>query len=215
MAERKDQLRGAALDYLLKHGVANASLRPMAAALGTSARILMFHFKSKEGLLREVLEELQRRLQASFASMADSGPRRVAPLKRFWLWATRAENYPYLRLLYEAQIIAVQNPAEYGRYLKEASTDWQAISVRALSESIRSGPMATLCIAVFDGLMLEFMSTGNLRETTRALDHFIAIASPPEQVPKKRTAAVRKTTSSRTGALRSEQSDLSQRATSR
>ena len=191
MAERKDQLRGAALDYLLEQGVAKASLRPMAAALGTSARILIFHFKSKEGLLREVMEELQRRLQASFTSMAESRPRRVPPLKRFWLWATRSENYPYLRLLYEAQIVAVQNPAEYGRYLKKTSKDWHAISVRTLSESIRSGPMATLCIAVFDGLLLEFMSTGNLRGTTQALDHFIAIASPPKRGPKRRGAASR------------------------
>lgn len=191
MAERKDQLRGAALDYLLEHGVANASLRPMAAALDTSARMLMFHFNSKEGLLREALEELHRRLQASFASMTEPGPRRVAPLKRFWLWATSAENYPSMRLLYEAQIIAVHNPADYGGYLKKVSADWHAISVRAMSESIRSGPMATLCIAVFDGLLLEFMSTGNLRGTTQALDHFIAIALP-KQGPRERPAAATK-----------------------
>jgi AcrR family transcriptional regulator len=194
MTQRKDQLRSAALDYLLQHGVANASLRPMAAALGTSARILMFHFKSKEGLLQEVLEELHRRLQAAFVSMVERDrARRVSPLKRFWLWATRAENYPYMRLLYEAQIIAVQNPAEYGRYLTKASADWHAISVGALSESIRSGPMATLCIAVFDGLLLEFMSTGDLRGTTKALEHFIAIAQPSERSPKKRRAAAKKT----------------------
>jgi len=186
MVKRKVQLRGAALDYLLEHGVANASLRPMAAALGTSARILMFHFKSKEGLLQEALEELHLRLQASFAAMAGSGPRRVPPLKRFWLWATRPKNYPYLRLLYEAQIVAVQNPAVYGRYLKKTSSEWQAISLRAMTESIRTGAMATLCIAVFDGLMLEFMSTGNRRGTTRALDRFIAIASPSQRRPSRR-----------------------------
>ena len=73
-----------------------------------------------------------------------------------------------MRRAHEAQIIAVLNPAEYGRYLKKASTDWHAISVRTLSESIRSGPMATLCIAVFDGLMLEFMSTDNPRGATQA-----------------------------------------------
>jgi len=197
MTERKDQLRGAALDYLLEHGVANASLRPMAAALGTSARMLLFHFKSKEGLLQEALEDMQRRLQASFTSIAESGPRGVPPLKRFWLWATSAENYPCLRLLYEAQIIAAQNPAAYGRYLRKTSTDWQVISMRALSEAIRSGPMAMLCIAVFDGLMLEFMSTGNLRGTTQALDRFIAIASPSKQRPKLRPARAKKAAGTR------------------
>ncbi|MFY9346045.1 MAG: TetR/AcrR family transcriptional regulator [Planctomycetota bacterium] len=180
MTERKDQLRAAVLDHLLKHGVASASLRPMAAALGTSARILMFHFKSKEALLQETLEELQLRLRASFASMVDPGPRRVSPLKRFWLWAASPQNAPCLRLLYEAQIIAIQNPTKYGHYLAESSANWLAMSLKAMSEPLRSGPMARLCIAVFDGLMLEYLSTGNLRATTQALDHFIALARLPQ-----------------------------------
>lgn len=175
MAERKVHLRAAVLDYLLKHGVASASLRPMAAALGTSARILMFHFKSKEALLQEAMEELQSQLRTSFAAMVDPGPRRVSPLKRFWLWAARPQNTSRLRLLYEVQIIAIQNPAKYGRYLAESSANWLAISLEAMSEPLRKGPMARLCIAVFDGLMLEYLSTGNLRATTQALDHFIAL----------------------------------------
>jgi len=180
MSKRKKEWLDAALNYLLEHGVANMSLRPMAAALGTSPRILMFHFKSKEGLLREVLGELQARLQASFVAIAsaDSGPSRAAPLKRFWQWATGKEGFPYLRLLYEAQIVAIQNPAKYGPYLTKTSSDWLTISVRALSESTRPGPMATLCVAVFDGLFLELLSTGDRRRVTDALDQFIAIASP-------------------------------------
>ena len=179
ISKRKKEWLDAALVYLLEHGVANISLRPMAVALGTSPRILMFHFKTKEGLLREVLGELQARLQASFLAIAseNSSPRRAAPLKRFWQWATGKEGFPYLRLLYEAQIVAIQNPAKYGPYLTKTSSDWLAISVRALAESTRTGPMATLCVAVFDGLFLELLSTGDRRRVTDALDHFIAIAT--------------------------------------
>ena len=121
MSSRKIELLDASLRYLVEHGVANISLRPMAAALGTSPRILMFHFKSKEGLLQDVFAELNSRLQASLRTMAstDFDPLRVPPLKRFWQWATRKENFPYFRLLYEAQIVALQNPKEYGRYLQK------------------------------------------------------------------------------------------------
>jgi AcrR family transcriptional regulator len=179
MSSRKNELRDAALAYLLDHGVANVSLRPMAAHLGTSARILMFHFKSKEGLLQEVLQELQSRLQSSFSTMSSVRPnaRQVPPLKRFWHWAIRKENLPYLRLLYEVHMVAVQNPAEYRRYLKKVSLDWQAIVFQALSESVRSEAMSTLCIAVFDGLFLEMINTGDRARLTRALDGFISMAS--------------------------------------
>jgi AcrR family transcriptional regulator len=180
MPSRKDALRDAALDYLVEHGVANVTLRPMAAAIGTSARLLIFHFTSKERLLQEVFGELHARLQASFAAMlaADPGPaRRVAPLKRFWLWATAPENLPYVRLLYEVQIIAIQNPDAYAGYLEQTSRDWLALSERALAASIRSKPMATLCIAVFDGLFLELLATGDRSRVTRALDRFIEMAA--------------------------------------
>lgn len=170
MPTRKAQLLSSAVDYLVAHGVADLSLRPMAAAMGTSARLLIFHFKSKEQLLIEVLGEVNRRLQTSFVTL---GPGQ--PIKEFWRWATRAGNLPYLRLLYEVQIIAIQNPAVFGRYLEKSSTGWLTLAEGALSRSIRSKTMATLCIAVFDGLLLELLSTGHRSRTTRALDHFIEI----------------------------------------
>ncbi len=180
MLARKAELLDAAVDYLVENGVANVSLRPMAAAMGTSARLLIFHFQSKERLLQEVFSELQSRLQASFVAMtrADSGLRPEAPIKRYWRWATSSKNLPYFRLLYEVQIIAIQNPAEYGRYLEKSSSAWLTLSERALSESIRSKAMATLCVAVFDGLFLELLSTGDHARVTRALDRFVALAIP-------------------------------------
>ena len=175
-SNRREQLRDAALAYLVEHGLTGVSLRPMAARLGTSARILMFHFKSKEGLMTEVMEELHARLQASFLKLSESADRRVPPLKRFWLWARDRKNFLYLRLLYESQIVAARNGKQYGRHLKKSSTDWQRLVFQRLSESVRSQELATLCIAVFDGLFLELIVTGDRQRLTRAMDYFIAIA---------------------------------------
>ena len=175
-SNRKEQLRDAALAYLVEHGLTGVSLRPMAAQLGTSARILIFHFKSKEGLMTEVMEELHARLQASFLKLSESPDRSVPPLKRFWLWARDRKNFVYLRLLYESQIVAARNGKQYGRHLKKSSTDWQRLVFQRLSESVRSQEMATLCIAVFDGLFLELIVTGDRQRLTRAMDYFIAIA---------------------------------------
>lgn len=176
MSTRKDDLLGAALEYLVRNGAASVSLRPLAAALGTSARMLVFHFGSKERLLQEVMLELSSRLQRSLQAMsARSG--QVPPLKLFWEWATAKENLPGLKLLYEVQIIATQNPSEYGRYLKKVSDDWHRTALAAMSESRRSSELATLCIAVFDGLFLELMAGGDHVRLTQALDRFVAMVS--------------------------------------
>jgi AcrR family transcriptional regulator len=153
----------------------------MASQLGTSPRILMFHFKSKERLLQDVMEELQRRLQSSFAGMSTSKRKKASSIKRFWTWATEKRNLPSLRLLYEAQIIAAQNPDVYGPYLQKVSRHWQDLVFQTLSESLRSEDLATLCIAVFDGLLLEMIMTGERARLMGALDKFIALASSPRR----------------------------------
>ena len=64
---------------------------------------------------------------------------------------------------------------------KKASGDWQAAAFDLMSPSLKNKAMASLCIAVFDGLMLERMSGGAMPRLTESLDLFIAMntkASP-------------------------------------
>jgi AcrR family transcriptional regulator len=67
--DRKSELRTKALEYLLEHGVADLSLRPLASEIGTSARLLIYHFESKDGLIRAVMEEARLRAQQSFSAL--------------------------------------------------------------------------------------------------------------------------------------------------
>ncbi len=175
MRDRKDELLDGAIDYLTRNGVADMSLRPLAAAIGTSARMLIFHFASKENLLLEVLGAIQRRLQASLLSLADAPERsgHMSPMRIFWNWATDAANLPYLRLLYEVHFMALQNRTVFGQYLDRTSRNWRDIIEEQLPPAIRSRATATLCEAVFDGLVIDLMNTGDRQRTTAALDAFI------------------------------------------
>lgn len=177
MQPRKQELVDAAIGYLLEHGLADLSLRPLAAAAGTSARLLIYHFGSKERLLAEVLEAMQSRLRDSFAEvLARRGPAEgEPPIRTFWKWAASQRNFASMKLLYELQILAAQNPESYSRYLRRNSRDWIELVRTALPPAERSPVLATLLVAVFDGLFLELMSTGDRKRTTRALDEFIRI----------------------------------------
>lgn len=175
MVPRKQELVEATIGYLVEHGLADLSLRPLAAAAGTSARLLIYHFGSKERLLAEVLDTLQNRLRESFAEVSAAGAEGEAPLRTFWKWATSRRNFASLRLLYELQILAAQNPESYGRYLERNSRDWLELVRTALPPAERTDAMATLLVAVFDGLFLELVSTGDRKRTTDALDEFVRI----------------------------------------
>jgi AcrR family transcriptional regulator len=179
MKERKQEIIEAVIAYLLKHGLADVSLRPLAAKSGTSSRLLIYHFKSKDGLLAEVLLAMQARVRRSCEELlakATNDRRGKVPLRLFWDWATDEDNFPYLKLLYELQVLAIQNPSAYAKYLEESSVSWLQFALSAMSEERRTPELATLCSALFDGLFLDFMSTGDRKRTTRALETFIQLA---------------------------------------
>jgi len=197
MQTRKEILTDELVGYLLEHGLSDLSLRPLADALGTSARLLIYHFESKEGLLTEVLDSMQTRLRQSFASLVERrAGQSERPLKMFWGWAIADENYPYFKLLYELQILAVQNPTVYGPYLQRNASNWSELIGTALPEAERTPAMVTLLGAVFDGLFLELMSSGDRKRTTQAVLQFIQLvdeARAARPAARKKTAKALKT----------------------
>lgn len=71
---RRDELLNAAAAYLLRHGVAGMSLRPMAAAIGTSARLLIYHFGTKDQLLIEAMGVIRAQARAAAEAMLRDAP---------------------------------------------------------------------------------------------------------------------------------------------
>ena len=173
MSERRDELIEKALDYFLDHGVAGLSLRPLAAEIGTSARLLVYHFRSKDGLIQAVMDEVRARVQTSFAATSErSGKGSAHVMHSFWSWVIRPANARLLKLLFEVQVLALQNPRVYARYLEGTSSSWLALIEASLPPVKERRAAATLCAAVIDGLLLEYLATGDRRRTTEALKLF-------------------------------------------
>ena len=127
--DTRERLRRDCLRYFLRHGVANLSLRPLAAAVGTSARMLLHYFSSKEKLIAEVMAQVQTRLQDAFQELSGDGRegRREDLLPGFWKVLSHETNQPSLRLLFEVQMLALQNPRRYRRYLTSTSANWRRL----------------------------------------------------------------------------------------
>ena len=172
MGDRRTELLDGCIGYFLTHGVADLSLRPLGAAVGSSARLLIYHFGSKEGLITAVMEEIQARAQASFSTAGGTPPSDPGPMATFWAWLTHPDNLPTTRLLFEIQVLALRNPEAYGAYLSENSSNWMALILEMMPPSREARSMATLSAAVMDGLLLEYLSTGDLARTTAALALF-------------------------------------------
>jgi AcrR family transcriptional regulator len=142
--------------------------------------MLLHYFGSKEALIAEVMERVHARLQASFHElMEDLGAKnREDLLPRFWKALSARPNQPALRLLFEVQMLALQNPKRYRRYLARSSATWRAAIEGALPVKQKGGVTATLYTAVIDGLLLELLSSGDLARTSQALDLFAEQCQP-------------------------------------
>ena len=144
------------LQYFLKHGIANLSLRPLAEAVGTSARMLLHHFGSKEGLITAVMEQARARLQSFFKSLTtDQSNTESTQLMRAFLEADDEQEIPPLHAsLVRSADSRAAKPEPVKRYLTETSKSWMELVQRALPKRERRAAMATLSTAVLDGLLL-------------------------------------------------------------
>ncbi len=172
---RREELLEATAAYLLENGVSNLSLRPLAASIGTRARLLIYHFGSRDALVSAALSVILGRVQQDFFSI-HSGATLGRTLLKFWRAATEPANEPYLRLMLEVHGVAFHNPNIYGQYRRESLESWKSLVAEKLDKRKMTRrqreDLATLVIAVVDGLLLDYLATGDLKRTTRALRLF-------------------------------------------
>src|SRR3954466_885267 len=97
---RREELLEKAYGFVLEHGLADLSLRPLAQAVGSSPRVLLYLFGSKDGLVRELLARARRDELAAIQGIG--GGDLEAVTERLWQWLSAPELRPLLVLWVEA-----------------------------------------------------------------------------------------------------------------
>lgn len=183
--DRQAELLGAIVDFLLAHGVSDLSLRPLAEGVGTSARLLIYHFGSKENLLVLALDEVRARVMAALAALGQTaGQARPTPdmamaLTRFWHWATHPDNQGYFRLLFELDGLAMFDRVTLPDSARQQGTMLWIDRVEALVRHFHPQvtdvrAQATLIAAALSGLLQDRLSTGERERTDAAFASLLA-----------------------------------------
>jgi AcrR family transcriptional regulator len=171
--EIRERLLDACVSYALEHGLPDR-MGPLAEAAGTSTRMLVYHFGSRDGLLREVLRRGRRRQLEVFGELLRVRPDEpyLDTLDRAWDAMTGETGRPYLRLFDAAHVAQLRDSA--GRPLwpdfrRVATTDW----LGPLERGLGSPERATVVLATLRGLLMDRAATGDEERTTRAWRAFI------------------------------------------
>ena len=153
---QRDALLAGAVEHVLRTGVATLSLRPLAAALGTSDRMLLYYFGTREALLTAVLEAVGGQLQAHLAAALP--PDRLSPpvlLQR----ADEALRSPaaeaHLRLYIEVSGLAARGTEPHRTVAAAVAGAWLAwLEDRLDSPEAERAATAAGVLATLDGLLL-------------------------------------------------------------
>src|SRR3954462_1161795 len=148
-------------------------LGPLAAAAGTSTRMLIYHFETRDGLLREVLRQARQRQVEVFTDLIRLRPDEPSPvtLARAWSALSGPQGEPYLRMFSRLHDSAGE-PLWPG-FRRTATTDWLAPLEHGM-RSLGRPELATVVLAVIRGLLRDLDATGDAARTDRAFHDFLA-----------------------------------------
>lgn len=172
--EIRRRLREKAVDYVTTHGMWDLSLRPLAAALGTHARMLLYHFGSREGLMREILAGLRERedaiVKAWFEKHSAGSPDTLRKFVRwYWRRARSSRGIPLVKLVFELYALALREPELYPGVLEEPVKYWRRLAELSGYRGQKAETAATLLLAATRGLLLDLAGTRENKRIDRAL----------------------------------------------
>jgi AcrR family transcriptional regulator len=171
------------VDYVLKRGLVDLTLRPLAAALDTSPRMLLYFFGSKERLITEALAQAGTRQQQEFERLLSTRGKRRTRLALAWeVWSTE-ENRCLLWFFFEVFVLAMRNRKRFPGFLDRMVKDWLPFFEQAVAaagfEARRVTPMATFILAVIRGLQLDLLATGEKPRVDAAFQEMLRLLSLP------------------------------------
>jgi AcrR family transcriptional regulator len=171
--ERRRQLLDALVEEFAAGGVGDRSLRDVAAAVGTSHRMLLHHFGSREDLLVAIVEEVERRQMALLPDLPTNPADNFAAM---WSDVRRPELRQWERLFFECYARAAQGEKPFDRMVPGAVDGWLNEV-----ETIAGGPIdratVRLGLAVVRGLLLDLVATDDAAGVDAAANAFVSLLS--------------------------------------
>ena len=176
----KQRLLDAAIEYVAANGMSDVSLRTLAAALGTSHRMLIFHFGSKEGLWVEIIRAVEQRQRELLGQVLPDPSQPVGEAMRAW-WKHISDPslWPNERLFFEVYGQALQGRPHTTELLDGIVDDWLD-PITEINVSLGLPPSAAraharLGVAVTRGLLLDLLATGDRAGVDDAMEAFIEV----------------------------------------
>lgn len=169
----RERLMQSAIEHVIKNGMGDFSVRGVATAIGTSHRVLSYHFGSREEFLREIMNSLEKKHAEELVAIENRSDFDADDaLLRTWDYFTQPSIFPYTRVAMELVVWGMRETPGGATQYSGLGKAW---SEPLLEFSRRSGVPpeqaemdAHIALAMLRGLLFEFAATGD-RDGPRAV----------------------------------------------
>ncbi len=176
---RQTELLESAYRYVLLHGLADLSLRPLAAAIGSSPRVLLYLFDSKDGLIRALLARARTDELAMLEQIRTTDPGMIGTAERVWGWLADPGHRGLSRLWlesYSRSLVATDGPL--AGFAAGTVADWLMVLADAQPVGERESTEAIArrvgVLAVLRGGLLDLLATDDLSRIDVAVRQALA-----------------------------------------
>jgi AcrR family transcriptional regulator len=168
-SQARDRLLDAAVEHALTKGIVDLSLREIAAGIGTSHRMLIYHFGSREGLLVAVVREVERRERQAL-----TGTLSTADARRLWSRLADPQLRSQERLFFEIYVHALLGRPGTEGFLEDAVEGWITPVAKSMAsagvDQDKARVLARLGLAATRGLLLDLLASGDSDGATDAFE---------------------------------------------
>ena len=179
---RREELLEAAYAYVLRTGLGVLSLRPLAAAIRSSPRVLLYLFGSKEGLIRALLARARSdelALLGRISARREEVGRLQSVVRELWRWLSDESHRGLLTLWTESYARSLTDPdGPWAGFARDTVDDWLTLLADAQPPGMRDTDeglaQRTLALAVLRGALLDLLATGDVTRTTAAVHAHLA-----------------------------------------
>lgn len=178
--EKRQEILDGVLRYIAQQGLDELSLRPLAAELGTSARMLVYYFGSKEQMLIQALQAYRPNMDALFSDVTDAAMLRQR-LRTFYNASLDGDEGQSVRVLLQILGAACASETAFADYAQSTIHAF----VRTLERILAATPgvnepvaVATILVSALRGIVQDNLITGDAERASEAVDLLLSSLLP-------------------------------------
>lgn len=172
----RDQLLDRVVVAVARGGLADHSLRALAAASGTSHRMLLYHFGSRDGLIAAIVGRIEADQRSAMMRLATEATSPTDLIRRQWAELTDPSVLGFVTLFFEATALALHGRPGTEGFLDALTESWlgEAEPVAARVGVAFDPVEVRLGVAVLRGLLLDAAASGDPAPATASLERFLS-----------------------------------------